>query len=63
MLDFRHPTLLAPMEGVTHPLLRQIMAERGGLGVVCTEFVRIGRSPLSPTALLRAVVKAEDDQQ
>lgn len=59
MLDFRHPTLLAPMEGVTHPLLRQIMAERGGLGVVCTEFVRIGRSPLSPKALVREVVKAE----
>lgn len=59
MLEFRHPTLLAPMEGVTHPLLRQIMAERGGLGVVCTEFVRIGRSPLSPKALVREVVKAE----
>ncbi|MFO0724406.1 MAG: tRNA-dihydrouridine synthase [Myxococcota bacterium] len=58
VLGFRHPTMLAPMEGVTHPLLRTIMAERGGLGIVCTEFVRIGRSPLSPKALVREVQKS-----
>lgn len=45
------------MEGVGHPEFRRIMAERGGLGVVCTEFVRISRAPLAPRALERAVVK------
>ncbi len=55
---FAHPTMLAPMEGVTHPMFRALTAERGGVGVVCTEFVRISRAPLSVTALAREVVKA-----
>jgi len=45
------------MEGVTHPTLRTILAEHGGLGIVCTEFVRISRGPLSLKALRREVVK------
>lgn len=49
--------MLAPMEGVGHPEFRRIMAERGGLGVVCTEFVRISRAPLVARSLERAVVK------
>jgi tRNA-dihydrouridine synthase B len=49
--------MLAPMEGVTHPTLRHILAEHGGLGIVCTEFVRISRGPLSHKALRREVVK------
>jgi nifR3 family TIM-barrel protein len=55
---FAHPTMLAPMEGVTHPMFRALTAERGGVGVVCTEFVRISRAPLSVAALRREVVKA-----
>ena len=55
VLDWAHPTMLAPMEGVTHPELRHIMSERGGVGIVCTEFVRISRSPVSPRALRRDV--------
>lgn len=51
------PTLLAPMEGVTHPVLRELLAERGGIGVVCTEFVRITRNPLSPKILRKHVVR------
>ncbi len=54
---FGEPTMLAPMEGVTHPVFRALTAERGGVGVVCTEFVRISRSPLSVRALEREVVK------
>jgi nifR3 family TIM-barrel protein len=50
--------MLAPMEGVTHPVFRALTAERGGVGVVCTEFVRISRAPLSVAALRREVVKA-----
>jgi nifR3 family TIM-barrel protein len=41
-VDFlEHPTLLAPMEGVGHPLFRALVAEQGGIGMVCTEFVRV----------------------
>jgi tRNA-dihydrouridine synthase B len=55
---FAPSTVLAPMEGVTHPTLRAMLAERGGLGLVSTEFVRVSRAPLSPRALAREVVKA-----
>ena len=58
MLPWKNQTMLAPMEGVTHPELRAIMPERGGLGIVCTEFVRVSRAPLSVRALKREVVKA-----
>lgn len=58
-LPFAHPTMLAPMEGVTHATFRALMAARGGLGAVCTEFVRVSRAPLSVAALRREVVKAE----
>jgi tRNA-dihydrouridine synthase B len=46
------------MEGLTHPALRHIMAERGGIGVVCTEFVRITKAPLSSKILRRHVAAA-----
>jgi tRNA-dihydrouridine synthase B len=58
MFPFDPPTMLAPMEGVTHPELRAILAELGGIGVVSTEFVRIGRGPLSARHLASTVVKA-----
>ncbi len=38
--------VLAPMEGFTHAELRRILASRGGLGLVCTEFVRVTTAPL-----------------
>jgi tRNA-dihydrouridine synthase B len=57
-LPFAPATVLAPMEGVTHPLMRQLMAEQGGLGLVCTEFVRISDQPQSRRHLRKAVVKA-----
>ncbi len=54
---FSPRTALAPMEGVTHPWFRAMTAERGGVGLLCTEFVRISRAPLAPKALMREVVK------
>lgn len=48
--------MLAPMEGVSHPAFRALIAESGGVGLLCTEFVRVSRGPLSPAALRRAVV-------
>jgi len=50
-------TFFAPMEGVTHPTLRQLMSERGGIDVVCTEFVRVTDGPLSLRTLKRHVVR------
>jgi len=46
------------MEGVTSPEFRALLAAQGGIGLLCTEFVRISRAPLHPRAILRAVVKA-----
>lgn len=57
MFPFDPPTMLAPMEGVTHAALRAILAERGGIGIVSTEFVRIGRGPMSARYLASTVVK------
>lgn len=57
MFPFDPPTMLAPMEGVTHAALREILAEMGGIGAVSTEFVRIGRGPISARYLASTVVK------
>lgn len=54
-----HPTLLAPMEGVTHPGYRDLIASYGGVGVVCTEFVRITRAPVNRRMVEQEVVRSE----
>ena len=46
------------MEGVTHPAFRALIAERPGIGVVCTEFVRICSTGLGREALRQQVVRA-----
>lgn len=51
--------MFAPMEGISHPDMRDLIAERGGLGIVCTEFVRVSRSELSADRLRREVRKTE----
>jgi tRNA-dihydrouridine synthase B len=51
-------TFLAPMEGVTHPAFRALIARRPGVGVVCTEFVRIASSGIGERHLKRQVVRA-----
>lgn len=56
-LPFGPPTMFAPMEGVTHPILRELTAARGGVGVVCTEFVRVTANPLGSTTLKKHVVR------
>lgn len=45
------------MEGVTHPMFRALMIEQGGLGMVCTEFVRITQDAPRAAAIARCVVK------
>ena len=59
-LPWAHPTMLAPLEGVSHPLFRQMIAEKGGVGIVCTEFVRIGTNPVNARSMAQHVVKALD---
>lgn len=57
-LPWAHPTMLAPLEGVSHPTFRAMIAEQGGVGIVCTEFVRIGTNAISVDAIASQVVKA-----
>ena len=52
-------TVLAPMEGVSHPTFRALMAARGGLDLLCTEFVRISAAPISPKHMRASVAIAE----
>lgn len=58
--DFRtlcpEGTFLAPMEGVSHPEFRHMTAERGGVSIVCTEFVRITNHAPSVRHLAKHVV-------
>lgn len=51
-------TVLAPMEGITHPDFRHVMTRLGGLGLVCTEFVRITASPMGKRQVARTVVRS-----
>jgi tRNA-dihydrouridine synthase B len=54
---FEPATMLAPMEGVTNPLYRDLIAGHGGIGVLCTEFVRVTVNSMSLKAVRRQVVK------
>lgn len=47
------PLLLAPMEGITEPAFRELVAGLGGLGAACTEFVRIANAALPRRVLAR----------
>lgn len=50
--------MLAPLEGVSHPTFRDMIAEIGGVGIVCTEFVRITSNPVSAKQMEEQVIKA-----
>ena len=47
------------MEGVGHPAFRDLTAARGGVRVVCTEFVRITNAPANLRQLERQVHRSE----
>ena len=57
-LPWDQPTMLAPMEGITHPHFRDLMAARPGIGIVCTEFVRVSGKAVSGRHLRRQVKKS-----
>jgi tRNA-dihydrouridine synthase B len=57
-LPWREPTLLAPLEGVGHAVLRELVASQGGLGMVCMEFFRVGRAPVHGPTLRGRIVRS-----
>jgi nifR3 family TIM-barrel protein len=59
-LPWKEPTLLAPLEGVGHAVLRELVAAQGGLGMVCMEYLRVGRAPVHGPALLRRIVRTAE---
>lgn len=52
---WRHPTAFAPLEGVGQPWLRELMAARGGLGLLCAPFLSVGQVPLAASRVARQV--------
>ena len=51
-LTFAQPLFLAPMEGITDPVFREVVIPLGGLGAACTEFIRISVNPV-PAKVIR----------
>jgi tRNA-dihydrouridine synthase B len=58
--SFPYKLSLAPMEGVTHPLMRNQIAQHGGLDLLCTEFIRISSHKPSLRSLKKQIVKSAD---
>ena len=60
MSDFPFKLILAPMEGITHPLIRHQIAAHGGLDLLCTEFIRISVQAPVQKVLKKQIVKSGD---
>ena len=50
---FARPLLLAPMEGITEAVFRDLVIALGGVGGACTEFIRIANTPLPRKVIAR----------
>ncbi|MCO5166508.1 MAG: tRNA-dihydrouridine synthase family protein [Planctomycetes bacterium] len=50
---FDPPFVLAPMEGVTHRVFRDLLLDAGGPGAAWTEFLRVSQVPLRTAAIRR----------
>lgn len=50
---FDPPFVLAPMEGVTHRVFRDLILDLGGPGAAWTEFLRVSQVPLRSRAIAR----------
>lgn len=50
---FDPPFVLAPMEGVTHRVFRDLILDLGGPGAAWTEFLRVSQVALAPRAIAR----------
>ena len=56
-LPYEPDTMLAPMEGVTDLTIRTALGRMGGIGILCTEFVRISGNVLSAKTVKKTVLK------
>jgi len=52
-VTFPLPLLLAPMEGITEAVFRDLVIALGGVGGACTEFLRIANAPLPRKVIAR----------
>lgn len=52
-VTFPVPVLLAPMEGITDQVFRDLVIGLGGVGGACTEFIRISNSAMSAKVVRR----------
>lgn len=52
-VTFPLPLLLAPMEGITEAVFRNLVIGLGGVGGACTEFIRIANAPLPRRVIAR----------
>ena len=58
VFPFKPNTLLAPMEGVTNIVVRNALNDLGGIGLLCTEFVRVSEHAVTKKTVREAVVKS-----
>ena len=52
-VTFPDRLFLAPMEGITDQVFRDVVIPLGGVGAACTEFVRISANPVPPKVIRR----------
>lgn len=53
-LDPREPVLiLAPMEGISDDIVRDLLSRLGGIDLCVTEFIRVAHQPVLPSVLIR----------
>lgn len=60
-LTFPNPVFLAPMEGVTDQVFRDLVIALGGVGGAITEFIRISVSAMSAKVVRRYLGPPRDD--
>lgn len=60
-LLFPNPVFLAPMEGVTDPVFRDLVINLGGVGGAITEFIRISVSAMSAKVVRRYLGPLRED--
>ena len=60
-LRFPNPVFLAPMEGITDPVFRDMVIGLGGVGGAITEFIRISVSAMSAKVVRRYLGPPRDD--
>ena len=60
-LTFPDRTFLAPMEGITDQVFRDVVIPLGGIGGACTEFVRISATPVPAKVIRRYFGKPRTD--